>query len=143
MKFARLVYLFAILASTIVLAQSSHGPGSNQAIGQQGTGLQQREPKASEAVAPKRMRSSDSGLNFAAAVVYPSGGYRAFAVAVADVNGDGIPDLLVANQCSDSGCVQDGSIAVMLGNGDGTFQTAVLYDSGGHCPTSIADRATE
>jgi hypothetical protein len=137
MKLAPFVCL-AILASTIVLAESDRGSASNQGIGRQETGLPQHGSAQSGPVAPQRTPSPDSGLDFAAAVVYPSGGYRAFAVAVADVNGDGIPDLLVANQCSDSECTQDGSIAVMLGNGDGTFQTAVTYDSGGHCPTSIA-----
>ncbi len=138
MKFAPFVYLFAILACTIVLAQSNRRPGSDHAIGQQGVAPPLHGAGTSEAVAPRRTPSPDSGLDFAAAVVYPSGGYRAFAVAVADVNGDGIPDLLVVNQCSDSECVQNGSIAVMLGNGDGTFQAAVTYDSGGYCPTSIA-----
>lgn len=45
-------------------------------------------------------------------------------VAVADVNGDGKLDLVVSNQnCSHSGgpCAQ-GTVSVLLGNGDGTFQ---------------------
>ena len=66
-----------------------------------------------------------------AAVTYNSGGDAATSIAVADVNGDGKPDLLVAN--SDSS-----SVDVLLGNGDGTFQTAVSYSSGGYNPDSIA-----
>lgn len=54
-----------------------------------------------------------------------------------DVNGDGKADLLVANGCDSSGC-PDGSVGVLLGNGDGTFPTAVTYDSLGVSATSIA-----
>jgi hypothetical protein len=58
---------------------------------------------------------------------FPFGGNR---VAVADVNGDGIPDLITANWCA-SGC-RNGSVSVLLGNGDGTFKPAVTYSSGGY-----------
>jgi len=42
---------------------------------------------------------------------------------VADVNGAGRLDVLVANN-------DDDSIGVLLGNGDGTFQPEVTYNSG-------------
>jgi hypothetical protein len=67
---------------------------------------------------------------FLPAVFYDSGG-GAFSVAVADVNGDGKPDLLVANDMS---C----TVGVLLGNGDGTFQVATTFDIGGGCPLEIA-----
>ena len=72
-----------------------------------------------------------------------SGGELTNSLAVADVNGDSKPDLLVANTCNDStncitGGLEPGSVAVLLGNGDGTFQAAVLYGSGGDGAESVA-----
>jgi hypothetical protein len=80
---------------------------------------------------------------FQPAVIYPSGGIFSNSVAVADVNGDGKPDLLVVNANSlpcniISGCAQGGSVGVLLGNGNGTFQAAVAYDSGGNFASSVA-----
>lgn len=75
---------------------------------------------------------------FQTAVSYSSGGYHAVSVAVADVNGDGHPDLLVANECVTSSNCSNGGVGVLLGNGDGTFQTAVSYSSGGQYATSVA-----
>ncbi len=79
---------------------------------------------------------------FQAAVTYDSGGYYAYAVAIADVNGDGKPDIVVVNWCASSSHCQvdteDGSVGVLLGNGDGTFQKVVTYDSGGAFSGSVA-----
>jgi hypothetical protein len=74
---------------------------------------------------------------FQPAVTYDSGGLDTYSVAVADVNGDGKPDLVVVNNCADSSCV-NGNVGVLLGNGDGTFQPAVTYDSGGLDTYSVA-----
>jgi hypothetical protein len=53
-------------------------------------------------------------------------------VAVADFNGDGKPDLVLDLPCgTDSNCVSDGSVGVLLGNGDGTFQDVVNYAATG------------
>ena len=52
-------------------------------------------------------------------VLYDSGGPFAWAVAIADVNGDAIPDLAVANY--------SGTVGVLVGKGDGTFQTARAF----------------
>jgi hypothetical protein len=70
---------------------------------------------------------------FQPVVTYGSGGRVPFSVAVADVNGDKKPDLLVVNSCATT-CAS-GSVGVLLGNGDGTFQSAVTYDSGGQRPS--------
>ncbi|HUE51960.1 MAG TPA: FG-GAP-like repeat-containing protein [Terriglobales bacterium] len=75
---------------------------------------------------------------FQTAVTYGSGGYFAESIAVADVNGDGKLDVLVANSCGDTACSLPGTVGVMLGNGDGTFQAAVPYSSGGQQPRGIA-----
>ncbi len=59
------------------------------------------------------------------------GGSEAYFVAAKDVNGDGKPDILVANHGS-------GTVGVLLANGNGTFQPAVTYEEGGNSPFSIA-----
>ena len=51
-------------------------------------------------------------------------GIDPWSVAVADLDGDTIPDLVTANRTSDD-------VSVLLGNGDGTFQAAVSFAVGG------------
>jgi hypothetical protein len=75
---------------------------------------------------------------FQAAVSYGSGGYNARSVAVADVNGDGRPDVIVANYCADIKCTSSGTVGVLLGNGDGTFQPAATFGAGGYSTLSVA-----
>jgi hypothetical protein len=60
--------------------------------------------------------------SFQAPVVYPLG-VNSGSVAVADVNGDGFPDIVTANSSNDGG-----TISVLLGNGDGTFQRPAFFD---------------
>jgi hypothetical protein len=66
---------------------------------------------------------------FQAAVSYAAGS-APYSVAVGDFNGDGIPDLAVANVGSDN-------VSVLLGHGDGTFGPAVNYGVG-ISPRSVA-----
>ena len=74
---------------------------------------------------------------FQRAVAYDSGWLYDAQVAVADVNGDGKPDVVVLNGDGNG----TGDVAVLLGNGDGTFQPPANYDSGGSglCSLSIGD----
>ncbi len=60
--------------------------------------------------------------------VYPS------SMAVGDFNGDGILDLAVANLGEPTG---DGTVTVLLGNGDGTFTATATSPATGEWPDSI------
>ena len=73
---------------------------------------------------------------FRKAVTYKSGGPEPWAVAVADVNGDGKPDILVTHGGTDSS--GHSKIGVLLGNGDGTFRSVTTCDSGGVANFSVA-----
>jgi len=73
---------------------------------------------------------------------YDSGGCGTRGIAIADLNGDGTFDLIVANACA-AGTLCDGnsntgSVAVLLGNGDGTFQPAHVYSAGNQIPFYLA-----
>jgi hypothetical protein len=68
---------------------------------------------------------------FQSAISYSSGGFYAVGVAVGDTNGDGKPDIIVANDCASQSNCSNGVVSVLLGNGDGTFQPAVAYNTGG------------
>src|SRR4029077_1641654 len=70
-----------------------------------------------------------AGVDFAPATSYPVGTSPA-AVAVGDFNGDGKPDIAVANTGSSN-------VSILLGNGDGTFQSAVEFNAG-NSPSTVA-----
>ena len=71
-------------------------------------------------------------------ISYSSGGYAALSVAIGDVNGDSKPDLIVTNLCKKVSSCTDGIVAVLLGNGDGTFRSDGTYSSGAYGATSVA-----
>jgi len=59
---------------------------------------------------------------------------QGWSIAVADLNGDGKPDLVVGSSCYPC----EDLVSVLLGNGDGTFQPPVFYDSGESYRSSVA-----
>jgi Bacterial Ig-like domain (group 3)/FG-GAP-like repeat len=107
--------------------------GQTAGAGQTGVGTSDRLPASRFQTNRLGISPTDSAaFLFLPAVTYPAGP-QADSVAVADVNGDGKPDLVVANGClTPSNCgYSEGEISVLLGNGDGTFQTAVTYPTYG------------
>ncbi len=138
---APFIAILTLLIAVAALAQvpSAGRPSGNlQALpAQGGADNPERVPMSRFRATGPRPWMADS-LDFLPPVTYSSGGLYSFSVAVADLNGDHKPDLVVTNRCTDPACDSDGSVAVLLGNGDGTFQAAVIYDAGGLETQSVA-----
>src|SRR5215475_11288081 len=63
---------------------------------------------------------------------YPTG-ISPTSVAIGDLNGDGHQDLAVANY-NDPNLLDEGTVSVFLGNGDGTLSAATQYPTGTSSP---------
>jgi len=64
-------------------------------------------------------------------------GFAPNSVAAGDLNGDSIPDIVTADSATSAYSPSRGSVSVLLGNGDGSFQAAVAFESGRH-PVGVA-----
>ena len=64
--------------------------------------------------------NGDGTFSFGAQQSAPAPPLAPFQVVVADLTGDGIPDIITANR-------PDNSVSVLLGNRDGSFQTKETY----------------
>ena len=126
----RVICLFTALISVLLAAQSHRFARANQP-----NALPVAHEMPAGVAAEPAPSAQGSPVKFAKAVTYSSGGQYAGSIAVADVNGDGRPDLVVANEFGEIN--GDGTVGVLLGNGDGTFQAVAIYDSGGH-PVTVA-----
>jgi len=88
------------------------------------------------ALAAMAVTSEAAQVHFGKPIVYNLDSIAADSVAVGDLNGDGHPDLVVTTSCADPSCI--GHVGVLLGNGDGTFQSPVSYNLIGIPGLSIA-----
>ena len=95
----------------------SHEPGRNRRVRSSGSGMQ---PFTEGAI---------TNPVFFTAPTFGSAGRSARNTEIGDFNGEGKLDLLISNEClSDADCTQ-GTVAVLLGNGDGTYQPALVSNT--------------
>ncbi|HSY90363.1 MAG TPA: VCBS repeat-containing protein [Candidatus Binatus sp.] len=66
----------------------------------------------------------------------PAAGGQPLNIAAGDLNGDGIPDLVVSDM--NSGSPEPGNLTIMLGKGDGTFTPTTVSPQKGAIPYSVA-----
>jgi hypothetical protein len=85
----------------------------------------------------------NSDGTFQPEVTYSSGvqDNDSLSLAVADLKNDGNLDIVATSGCVFGGrrqCTITGTVSVLIGNGDGTFQPAVLYNTNQYYPTGVA-----
>jgi Bacterial Ig-like domain (group 3)/FG-GAP-like repeat len=144
MRRVRFVCLLQCLLATSLLAQIRPGPSTKRALPPE-----LNVPGALPRMKPELRRAFSAAGNTSQASTasllmknaqYPTSGAAPSSVVVADVNGDGKPDEIVLDECTtgnNATCVGPGVVSVMLGNGDGTFQKAKTYGSGGYLAIQV------
>ena len=76
--------------------------------------------------------------SFQGAHFYNGGGFNGGTVAVADLNGDGNPDVITANNCANNDC-RGSTVGILLGLGDGNLRKVQIYGHpGGYSPNQVA-----
>jgi hypothetical protein len=133
-KSPRFCFLIPVFMSALAAAQSDPAIHASQA---------NALPAFAAVGAQMAAATAEPAFRFNSVKSYPAGGLYSQSAAMADLNGDGHLDLVLANLCqSQSDCLYiydlPGSISVLIGNGDGTFQPPVSYLSGGIYPLSVA-----
>ena len=117
-----LVLLAVALAAFPAIAQQT----SNEA-----TMVSSREILRSHTGRSLPRAAGELPLQFAPGMQFGSGGTKPWGVAVGDLNHDGKQDLVVVNQ-------DQNTVAVMLGNGDGTFRAPSIYSLTPGVPYEVA-----
>ncbi len=124
------VCLFTIFGIVLAVTQSKSVVHANQANAV--PGVPKQHAAAIQRAAPL------PPVNFGNPAFYSSGWVGPSSVVAADVNGDGQPDLIMAHDSFCFPCSTAGSVSVLLGKSDGTFQAPITYSSGGYGLVSVA-----
>jgi hypothetical protein len=106
---------------------ASGGMGGKAATTSAGNGYALAGPPIPGAVS---VLPNQGGGVFAPAVGYGAAAYNSVAVAVADVDGDGKPDIVAADD--------GGNVSVLLNQGNGIFAAPVQYSVGRHATSVVA-----
>ena len=123
------VFALSVLVAFSARAQQA-GAGGAPVKSFAATSIQEHE-----SLPPVAFTSTAGNAVFLPPVTYEIGGGLSSSVAVADVNGDGKPDIVTVS--GEGGPNGDGLVDVLLGNGDGTFKPVRTFDSGGGYPNSV------